>query len=533
MLKKIIKALPIATMLLTSLFSFAFAESENTPKNGLNVEVFKINPSNGLPLPQQQGYELCENAWTWVPNINHWFDGQYDGIVAGCRRDFVMVHYYGWITYGGQSGQTTDVVFDNISDDGFILDIDNQRVISNWNLQGCSGRAGEFQFENNKSYKIDAWFYEWGGGACNTLYWTDANGRNVVPTEAFSTQELVIQPYLNAPQNLTAQFDNGNVYLNWTAPNKSATTDVERYAVFFGTGDEGWGVATTETEITLSKEMFEQTGGLDALYYFKIRSDNDTDAIYSEFSNEVEVFVESPKIKCWDNSLVFNIFDCSEEPSPTPTESTETPTPTPTELTPEPTNSDSPTQSPEPTIVPSPTVVPPSNDPSPSQSTYEPEPSFSQTPTMQPSIVVPSDLPSPSESVTDVTNDVVPNDTTEEKVNQLIENLSPGEAVSAEAFAESGLDYSDLPPETPVELPNGVVLTAEIADAIQIFESPAEILGTVFTDPGKALKALGNVGADLPPKKRKKAQRAVFPMIIVGQIAASTTMTLMQRRVGR
>ena len=82
-------------------------------------------------------------------------------------------------------------------------------------------------------------------------------------------------------------------------------------------------------------------------------------------------------------------------------------------------------------------------------------------------------------------------------------------------------------------MPNGVVLTAEIADAIEIFKSPAEILNTLFKNPGKALKALGNVGADLPPKKRKKAQQAVFPMIIVGQIAASTTMTLMQRRVGR
>lgn len=228
------------------------------------------------------------------------------------------------------------------------------------------------------------------------------------------------------------------------------------------------------------------------------------------------------------------------EPTPTvqPTEEqTETPKPTPTESTseptPEPTSSGSPTQSPEPTILPTETVFPPSVDPSSTPPTAEPEPSFSKLPTTQTTLIAPIETPSPSESVINITPDFPPNDTTEEKVNQLIENLLPGEAITAEAFAESGLDYEDLPPQTPVELPNGVVLTAEIADAIQIFENPKEIIGVVFTDPKKALKALSNVGADLPPKKRKTAQRAVFPMIIVGQIAATTTMNLMQRRVGK
>lgn len=516
MLKKLSRVLPLAVMLLASLFSFIPAQSQEAYKNGLNVEVFKINPANGLPLPQKQGYELCEGAWKWAPNINQWFDSEYDGIVAGCQRDFVMVHYYGWITYSGNSEENTSVIFDNISDDGFVLDIDGQRVISNWDLQGCSGRTGNFEFENNKSYQIDVWFYEWGGGACSNLYWTDKNGRNIVPTEAFSTQEPVAKPYLNAPQNLTAQFNNGNVYLNWIAPNKSATTDVERYAVFFGTGDRGWGVATNQTEIVLSKDIFEQTGGLDALYYFKIRSDNDTNAVYSEFSNEVEIFVESPKVQCWNGLLVFNIFDCLEEPSPTPTEPTETPTPTPTE----PTNSGSPSPTPEPTY----TEVQPSLSPSPSQSSLSPEPVVLPSETQQPETIAPSENPPP---VTDIT----PNDIIEEKINQLLEDLKPGEAVSFEAFEESGLDYEDLPPDTPIELENGVVLTAEIADAIEIFENPTEVLAVVFTNPGKAVKALLNVGADLPPKKRKQAQQTVFPMIIVGQIAASTTMTLMQRRV--
>jgi hypothetical protein len=455
--------------------------------------------------------------------------------VAGCQRDFVMVHYYGWITYNGEQNNKTNIIFDNISDDGFVLDIDNTRVISNWNLQGCSGRTGNFEFENNKPYKVDAWFYEWGGGACSNLYWTDVNGRNIVPSQAFTIEKPEPKPYLNAPKNLTAEFNKGNVYLKWDAPDASENTEVERYAIFFGVGinesEQGWGIASNINEVILGKEIFEQTGGLDNYYYFKIRSDNDTKSVYSEFSKRIVVYVESPQVLCWDNSFVYDILDCKEEPTPTPTKPTETPTPTITESTPEPTNSDNQTESPEPTIVPSGTAVPPSDGPSPSPSTVDPEPSFSESPTTQPTLIVPTETPLPSKSVRDITPDILPNDTTEEKINQLIEDLSPGEAVSFEAFAESGLDYEDLPPNTPIELENGVILTAEIADAIEIFENPTEVLSVVFTNPGKALKAFANIGADLPPKKRKKAQQAVFPMIIVGQIAASTTMTLMQRRV--
>lgn len=592
MLKKISRVLPIAITLLASLFSFSPAKSE--PINGLNVEVYTINSMGGAyDAKPRQDWQLCSTGWTYSPNIEANWGG---GIVANCRGDFVAVHYSGWIHYTGPEDGATVVRFDNISDDGFILDIDNQRVINDWNLHGCTGRTGSFVFENNIWYQLDAWFFEWGGGACNTLYWTVGNNRTVVPSSAYSTNkadptvrcwdgamvydqkecseepqipcwngtvvhyqdECPIQPYLNAPKNLQVNVKNGNVYLKWDAPDPSDTTTVEHYAVMFSTSTiNGWGISVSELEAVLDQSMFMSTGGLDQLYSFMIRADNDSSGIYSAYSDPVQVFIDAPhvtcwngdvvyeqsfcspepkpEVECWDGSMVFVSDECPVEPtpSPTPTEPTETPTPTATESTPEPTNSDNQTQSPEPTISPSETVVPPSDGPSPSPSTVDPEPSFSESPTTQPTLIAPTKTPSPSESVTNITPDVLPNDTTEEKVNELIENLQPGEAVSAEAFAESGLDYEDLPPDTPIELPNGVVLTAEIADAIEIFESPAEILNTVFKNPGKALKALGNVGADLPPKKRKKAQQAVFPMIIVGQIAASTTMTLMQRRVGR
>jgi hypothetical protein len=94
----------------------------------------------------------------------------------------------------------------------------------------------------------------------------------------------------------------------------------------------------------------------------------------------------------------------------------------------------------------------------------------------------------------------------------------------------SGIDYSELPPDQPVTLENGVLLTAEVADALQIFESPSEVLSAVFTDPGKALKAISNVGADLPKEVRKKAQQGTVAVVLVGQVIVGGVTTSIRRK---
>jgi polyhydroxyalkanoate synthesis regulator phasin len=256
-------------------------------------------------------------------------------------------------------------------------------------------------------------------------------------------------------------------------------------------------------------------------------------------------------------------------PSPEPTQTVE-PTPEPT-ATPEPSPSVSPT--PEPTLEPSPTPSPQPTEtptatptPEPSQTeqpvvmpTPEPEPSPSETSTPEPT-------PTPEPSIEPV-EEVVDNASadgviTAEETQAVIDNLfSDGElstsevtdlvdslqsdgqlseeekqlvsdvlveayadtAIPADVFEESGLDYEDLPPEQPITLENGVVITAEIADAIEIFEDPSELLSTVLTDPGKALKAIANVGADLSPEVRKDAQAITVSAVVVAQIIAGTS----------
>jgi hypothetical protein len=83
----------------------------------------------------------------------------------------------------------------------------------------------------------------------------------------------------------------------------------------------------------------------------------------------------------------------------------------------------------------------------------------------------------------------------------------------------SETNLSALAPDTPVELPNGVVVTAEVAIAVELLQDPGELLATVFTNPVAALAALGNVGADLPPEVREKAEDVIVSAVIAGNIA--------------
>jgi len=82
-------------------------------------------------------------------------------------------------------------------------------------------------------------------------------------------------------------------------------------------------------------------------------------------------------------------------------------------------------------------------------------------------------------------------------------------------------DLESLDPETPIMLDNGVVLTAEVVISLQLLENPAELLQELFTDPGAALAALGNVGADLSPEVREEAEKVIIAAVIAGNIATT------------
>ena len=224
------------------------------------------------------------------------------------------------------------------------------------------------------------------------------------------------------------------------------------------------------------------------------------------------------------------------EPSPEPVPSIEP------SLNPEPTPIVEPTQEPTPDVTPSETATPtpepipvatqePEPTPEPIVSEVAPEPVVEPepiAPDLEPDLVPePEPTLEPEPTIEELTQAVIEDafadgvltDTERELVADALVEEFAGEAITFEALQEAGLDYEDLPPDQPVTLENGVVLTAEIADAIEIFESGAEVISALLNNPAKALKAFVNVGADMTPEERETSQNTVVAAVVVTQVA--------------
>jgi hypothetical protein len=124
---------------------------------------------------------------------------------------------------------------------------------------------------------------------------------------------------------------------------------------------------------------------------------------------------------------------------------------------------------------------------------------------------------------------VVTEDSTPEERAEVAEALieaADGEPVTAEAIQEAGLTYEDLPPDTPVEVRqdengNEVVITAEVAAALVVLESPAALVEAIFTDPAQALLAIASIGADMSDEEREESEKIIVASVIAGQAAVT------------
>ncbi len=104
-------------------------------------------------------------------------------------------------------------------------------------------------------------------------------------------------------------------------------------------------------------------------------------------------------------------------------------------------------------------------------------------------------------------------------VAALIENLKPGESISAAEVQASGVSYADLPAETPIELRTSesgevLIITAEVAANVELVQDPGALLEAVFTDPGAALAAIGSIGADMTESEREEATDMVVATVV-------------------
>ena len=240
----------------------------------------------------------------------------------------------------------------------------------------------------------------------------------------------------------------------------------------------------------------------------------------------------------------------SPSPSPSPSESATADTATSTSPTPSP----SPSSTPEP--EPSPSASP---DTSTSQSSaQETQTSQTETPTATPtqtdSSTVPSDTatvvapvdgstatsqPEPQPAPTPPTPPVVEPEPVEEPAvvpeeveptpepEETVEPEAPVEEVKEEVKEEPVEEVIPVeePEEKTVVLDNGVVLTQEQAVAVALLQDPAALVKELFTDPGAALAALSQVGADMSPEVREKSEKVVISAVIAGNIATQAAAT--------
>lgn len=216
------------------------------------------------------------------------------------------------------------------------------------------------------------------------------------------------------------------------------------------------------------------------------------------------------------------------EPAPQPAPDPE-PAPEPA-IEPVPVEDPSPEPAPEPDPIPEPEPLPdPEPEPAP-----EPEPEVAPEPVPEPELI-PEPAPEPpieEEPAPELAPEppmVADENATEEEKAEVAEAIieaAQGEPVTAAAIAAAGLTYADLPAETPVEVRqdkdgNEVVITAEVAAALLVLESPAELINAIFTDPAQALLAIGSIGADMSDEERTESEQTIVAAVIAGQAAVS------------
>jgi hypothetical protein len=174
---------------------------------------------------------------------------------------------------------------------------------------------------------------------------------------------------------------------------------------------------------------------------------------------------------------------------------------------------------PEPEPVPAEPAPEPAPEPVDEAPVEEEEPPAEEVPA--PVVPEPEIVPAPEPPVV-----ASPNATTEEKqiVAEAIIEAAQGAPVTAQAIQDAGLEYKDLPPATPVEVRedengNEVVITAEVAAALVVLESPSEMLSAIFNDPGQALLAIASIGADMSDEEREESEKIIVASVIAGQAA--------------
>jgi hypothetical protein len=344
-----------------------------------------------------------------------------------------------------------------------------------------------------------------------------------------------VMPFIEVPTDVQATLDGNIITITWEAP-EEFTVPIERYAIFwsYDNFETGEAISSTTTSATITVPSGVTVS-------IKIRADNDSEVVFSDFSQPVIVVVPpaAAPIPSPEPSPVVPVEpepqpstpatpepEPSQEPSPEPTIPPQPQEPgPPTQPTPEPVIP-SPEPSPNPPITPVDPIIPepegetqvePKPEPTPVPPTEKPapEPTPSEEPVKEPEENEPEPLPEPEPSspseVLGELEDIAPEDLSEEQVAALL-----GAALATFEVAEEGS------PKYEAALDALAILA--IADDPQL---PAVFEGI----PGAeevlaAFNALGNMGADMSPQVREEAEKIVVTAIVAVNAALSAAMII-------
>jgi hypothetical protein len=464
---------------------------------GLAVSVYSVLGQNSSPTLPPNAQPV--HTYIDTDGINEqWHSGP---VANSSLSEDVIVIYQGTWT----PTQTGTTLLYAPGDDGVRLYLNDELVINDWYDKGGGGSVAEVSTTAGVAMDFELWYYENGGGANVFLYEFNAttNQWQIISGDQFS---------------ISSAFPEQLQQLSTAVEVLSTETSVLNSLV----------VSQTELQVSLAEAQENLSGEQTKL------------ALYTEKKVEAELNVAAAQ------QVVLN----TTPPTPTPpTPPTPEPEPTPpTPPTPEPEPEPTPEPEPEPT-PPTPELEPETPEPEPPEPPVEPEPETPEpvepepvspeTPEKPEIPKLPSEPKDPTVPKDNSKPEPQPKPTDKEKVDSLVKDvLSDGkltakekeaavaalvtvftEGVPSSILKELGISYADLPPNTPVELENGVVITAALADAFEMLAAPSELLGALFSDPGKVLKALSNLGADMSPEVREKGQKVVVAAIIVGGIA--------------
>ena len=451
--------------------------------------------NNAPPLPTSNEQPI---ATTTVDNISFQWGGGY--VLNSGRSEDVIVEFTGVITVP----TTGYYKFYAPGDDGVQFFINGNRIINDWYDKGGGGSVSQDVYlEAGKSNTFTLYFYENGGGANVWLYYYTPNtGYQIVPASWLGQNIVTETTYVEETYYVT------EVIPGQTHPlihDPSLFPAVEEAQANLAVAQENYDSAVadkTSKEATYNQES-SKTDELQATFNeasLKLTNKelilSNAEATYAIENNKLSILTSDEQKAITNNELSKGTLTNSQLELEGATSNKEQ-----AEATLK-SNEDSASSSASSAVEAS-TKIQPLLDSALEIANKEPEPQPEPEPTGSP------DIPAVIEDLMDIDLEAVdPTELTPEQAQQLVEAALETFETAPEGSPEyqQALDALYLAAQE-----DDIVLSEDIAN-IPGVGAAAQAVVAVFN-------IVGNVGADISPKARKKAQTLVVTTLVVGQIA--------------